>query len=123
MDAVEDAEAVRTDVQLIHSLPSGWQAGHHRVVFIISRILHAVVLLVMSFSNLSLFSFLLFPSACADPFTSTEAVDDSIPNLNPFLTKPVDAVHLPVVSSDGVSFSSRTPSHEMFGGKKIYYFI
>ncbi|XP_036381044.1 phosphatidylinositol binding clathrin assembly protein a isoform X7 [Megalops cyprinoides] len=51
-----------------------------------------------------------------DPFTSTEAVDDSIPNLNPFLTKPVvDAVHLPVVSSDGVSFSSRTPSHEMFG--------
>uniref|UniRef100_A0A8C1G4I1 Phosphatidylinositol-binding clathrin assembly protein n=1 Tax=Cyprinus carpio TaxID=7962 RepID=A0A8C1G4I1_CYPCA len=52
-----------------------------------------------------------------DPFTSTEAVDDSIPNLNPFLTKPVvDPVHLPVVSSDAVSFSSRTPSHEMFGG-------
>ncbi|XP_066555553.1 phosphatidylinositol binding clathrin assembly protein a isoform X4 [Amia ocellicauda] len=51
-----------------------------------------------------------------DPFTSTEAVDDSIPNLNPFLTKPVvDAVHLPVVSSDAVSFSSRTPTHEMFG--------
>ncbi|XP_016085141.1 phosphatidylinositol-binding clathrin assembly protein-like [Sinocyclocheilus grahami] len=49
-----------------------------------------------------------------DPFTSTEAVDDSIPNLNPFLTKP-DPVHLPVVSSDAVSFSSRTPSHEMFG--------
>ncbi|KAI2659763.1 Phosphatidylinositol-binding clathrin assembly protein [Labeo rohita] len=51
-----------------------------------------------------------------DPFTSTEAVDDSIPNLNPFLTKAVvDPVHLPVVSSDAVSFSSRTPSHEMFG--------
>uniref|UniRef100_A0A8C1TDS6 Phosphatidylinositol-binding clathrin assembly protein n=1 Tax=Cyprinus carpio TaxID=7962 RepID=A0A8C1TDS6_CYPCA len=51
-----------------------------------------------------------------DPFTSTEAVDDSIPNLNPFLTKQVvDPVHLPVVSSDAVSFSSRTPSHEMFG--------
>uniref|UniRef100_A0A8C2DZF9 Phosphatidylinositol-binding clathrin assembly protein n=1 Tax=Cyprinus carpio TaxID=7962 RepID=A0A8C2DZF9_CYPCA len=51
-----------------------------------------------------------------DPFTSTEAVDDSIPNLNPFLTKPVvDPVHLPVVSSDAVSFSSRTPTHEMFG--------
>uniref|UniRef100_A0A8C1TDV8 Phosphatidylinositol-binding clathrin assembly protein n=1 Tax=Cyprinus carpio TaxID=7962 RepID=A0A8C1TDV8_CYPCA len=50
-----------------------------------------------------------------DPFTSTEAVDDSIPNLNPFLTKQVvDPVHLPVVSSDAVSFSSRTPSHEMF---------
>ncbi|XP_073686116.1 phosphatidylinositol binding clathrin assembly protein a isoform X6 [Garra rufa] len=51
-----------------------------------------------------------------DPFTSTEAVDDSISNLNPFLTKAVvDPVHLPVVSSDAVSFSSRTPSHEMFG--------
>ncbi|XP_052464052.1 phosphatidylinositol-binding clathrin assembly protein isoform X3 [Carassius gibelio] len=49
-----------------------------------------------------------------DPFTSTEAVDDSIPNLNPFLTKIVDPVHLPVVSSDAVSFSFRTPSHEMF---------
>ncbi|XP_031682716.1 phosphatidylinositol binding clathrin assembly protein a isoform X8 [Oncorhynchus kisutch] len=49
-----------------------------------------------------------------DPFTSTEAVDDSIPNFNPFLSHPVvDAVHLPVDSSDGVS--SRTPSHEMFG--------
>ncbi|XP_041089000.1 phosphatidylinositol binding clathrin assembly protein a isoform X2 [Polyodon spathula] len=51
-----------------------------------------------------------------DPFTSTDAVDDSIPNLNPFLTQPVvEASHLPVVSSDAVSFSSRTPSHEMFG--------
>ncbi|XP_070305409.1 phosphatidylinositol-binding clathrin assembly protein isoform X8 [Salvelinus sp. IW2-2015] len=49
-----------------------------------------------------------------DPFSSTEAVDDSIPNFNPFLSHPVvDAVHLPVESSDGVS--SRTPSHEMFG--------
>ncbi|XP_036391973.1 phosphatidylinositol binding clathrin assembly protein b isoform X11 [Megalops cyprinoides] len=52
-----------------------------------------------------------------DPLASAEAVDDSIPNLNPFLAKPaVDATHLPVVSSDAVSFSSRTPSHEMFGG-------
>lgn len=86
-----------------------------------SRVLHAV-LVAMSSSNISLFSFLLFPSACIDPFTSTEAVDDSIPNLNPFLTKPVvDAVHLPVVSSDGVSFSSRTPSHEMFGGKNPFF--
>ncbi|XP_063059745.1 phosphatidylinositol binding clathrin assembly protein a isoform X3 [Engraulis encrasicolus] len=51
-----------------------------------------------------------------DPFTSSDAVDDSIPNLNPFLTNAVvDDFHLPVVSSDGVSFSSRTPSHEMFG--------
>ncbi|XP_061072661.1 phosphatidylinositol binding clathrin assembly protein b isoform X3 [Conger conger] len=51
-----------------------------------------------------------------DPFTSTEAVDDPVPNLNPFLTKhAVDGAHLPVVSSDAVSFSTRTPSHEMFG--------
>ncbi|XP_074535271.1 phosphatidylinositol binding clathrin assembly protein b isoform X7 [Halichoeres trimaculatus] len=57
-------------------------------------------------------------TAWADPFTSAEAGDDSMPNLNPFLSKlVVDATHLPVVSSDGVSFSSRTSSgHEMFGG-------
>ncbi|XP_043974522.1 phosphatidylinositol binding clathrin assembly protein b isoform X4 [Gambusia affinis] len=55
-------------------------------------------------------------TAWADPFTSTEAGDDSMPNLNPFLSKlVVDATHLPVVSSDGVSFSSRTSGHEMFG--------
>ncbi|XP_041734403.2 phosphatidylinositol-binding clathrin assembly protein isoform X8 [Coregonus clupeaformis] len=49
----------------------------------------------------------------ADPFTSAEAGDDSMPNLNPFLSKVVDAAaHLPVGSSDGVSYSSRT--HEMF---------
>ncbi|XP_018555922.1 phosphatidylinositol binding clathrin assembly protein b isoform X4 [Lates calcarifer] len=56
-------------------------------------------------------------AAWADPFTSAEAGDDSMPNLNPFLSKlVVDATHLPVVSSDGVSFSSRTSGHEMFGG-------
>ncbi|CAM9192320.1 unnamed protein product [Lampetra planeri] len=56
-------------------------------------------------------------TAWADPFTSAEAGDDSIPNLNPFLSKlVVDATHLPVMSSDGVSFSSRTSGHEMFGG-------
>ncbi|XP_076590512.1 phosphatidylinositol binding clathrin assembly protein b isoform X9 [Chaetodon auriga] len=56
-------------------------------------------------------------TAWADPFTSAEAGDDSMPNLNPFLSKlVVDATHLPVVSSDGVSFSSRTSGHEMFGG-------
>uniref|UniRef100_A0A667XDS3 Phosphatidylinositol-binding clathrin assembly protein n=1 Tax=Myripristis murdjan TaxID=586833 RepID=A0A667XDS3_9TELE len=56
-------------------------------------------------------------TAWADPFTSAEAGDDSMPNLNPFLSKlVVDAAHLPVVSSDGVSFSSRTSGHEMFGG-------
>ncbi|XP_068440509.1 phosphatidylinositol binding clathrin assembly protein b isoform X10 [Clinocottus analis] len=55
-------------------------------------------------------------TAWADPFTSAEAGDESMPNLNPFLSKlVVDATHLPVVSSDGVSFSSRTSGHEMFG--------
>uniref|UniRef100_A0A672FRG2 Phosphatidylinositol-binding clathrin assembly protein n=1 Tax=Salarias fasciatus TaxID=181472 RepID=A0A672FRG2_SALFA len=56
-------------------------------------------------------------TAWADPFTSAEAGDESMPNLNPFLSKlVVDATHLPVVSSDGVNFSSRTSAHEMFGG-------
>ncbi|KAM4628237.1 phosphatidylinositol binding clathrin assembly protein b isoform 3-T3 [Polymixia lowei] len=56
-------------------------------------------------------------TAWADPFTSAEVGDDSMPNLNPFLSKlVVDAAHVPVVSSDGVSFSSRTSGHEMFGG-------
>ncbi|XP_077578466.1 phosphatidylinositol binding clathrin assembly protein b isoform X9 [Stigmatopora nigra] len=55
-------------------------------------------------------------TAWADPFTSTEAGDESMPNLNPFLSKlVVDASHLPVVSSDDVSFSTRTSAHEMFG--------
>lgn len=62
-------------------------------------------------------------SACIDPFTSAEAGDDSMPNLNPFLSKLViDATHLPVVSSDGVSFSSRTSAHEMFGGNDSFCF-
>ncbi|XP_026867541.1 phosphatidylinositol binding clathrin assembly protein b isoform X2 [Electrophorus electricus] len=55
------------------------------------------------------------PTPWGDPFSSSEAVDDSIPSLNPFLTKlVVDPTHLPVVSSDGVSFS-RTSGHEIFG--------
>ncbi|XP_051973925.1 phosphatidylinositol-binding clathrin assembly protein-like isoform X9 [Xyrauchen texanus] len=64
-------------------------------------------------SSQSLSTGLPLTNTWGDPFTSTEAFEDSIPNLNPFLTKPVvDAV----VSSDAVSFSSRTPSHELFGG-------
>uniref|UniRef100_H2SMH5 Phosphatidylinositol binding clathrin assembly protein b n=1 Tax=Takifugu rubripes TaxID=31033 RepID=H2SMH5_TAKRU len=60
-------------------------------------------------------------TAWTDPFTSAEAGDDSMPNLNPFLSKlVVDASNLPVVSSDGVSFSSRTSSHEMFGGNRSF---
>uniref|UniRef100_A0A8D0DF23 Phosphatidylinositol-binding clathrin assembly protein n=1 Tax=Sander lucioperca TaxID=283035 RepID=A0A8D0DF23_SANLU len=62
-------------------------------------------------------------TAWADPFTSAEAGDESMPNLNPFLSKlVVDATHLPVVSSDGVSFSSRTPGHEVFGGNDSFCF-
>lgn len=46
-----------------------------------------------------------------------------MPNLNPFLSKSVvDAAHLPVVSSDGVSFSSKTSGHEMFGGNESFCF-
>uniref|UniRef100_A0A7N6ALK8 Phosphatidylinositol-binding clathrin assembly protein n=1 Tax=Anabas testudineus TaxID=64144 RepID=A0A7N6ALK8_ANATE len=57
------------------------------------------------------------------PFTSAEAGDDSMPNLNPFLSKlVVDATHLPVMSSDGVSFSSRTSGHEVFGGNDSFCF-
>uniref|UniRef100_A0A672FQ95 Phosphatidylinositol-binding clathrin assembly protein-like n=1 Tax=Salarias fasciatus TaxID=181472 RepID=A0A672FQ95_SALFA len=60
-------------------------------------------------------------TAWADPFTSAEAGDESMPNLNPFLSKlVVDATHLPVVSSDGVNFSSRTSAHEMFGGNDSF---
>nr|XP_033952962.1 phosphatidylinositol binding clathrin assembly protein b isoform X12 [Pseudochaenichthys georgianus] len=59
-------------------------------------------------------------TAWADPFTSAEAGDESMPNLNPFLSKiVVEATHLPVVSSDGVSFPSRTSGHEMFGAVSI----
>lgn len=73
---------------------------------------------------LSTLFFLSLSSACVDPFTSAEAGDDSMPNLNPFLSKlVVDATHLPVVSSDGVSFSSRTSSHEMFGGNRSFWFF
>uniref|UniRef100_A0A7N8XZ42 Phosphatidylinositol-binding clathrin assembly protein n=1 Tax=Mastacembelus armatus TaxID=205130 RepID=A0A7N8XZ42_9TELE len=62
-------------------------------------------------------------TAWADPFTSADAGDDSMPNLNPFLSKlVVDPTHLPVVSSDGVSFSSRTSGHEMFGGNDSFCF-
>ncbi|XP_025049413.1 phosphatidylinositol-binding clathrin assembly protein isoform X10 [Alligator sinensis] len=49
------------------------------------------------------------------PFSATvDAVDDAIPSLNPFLTKTNDAIHLSVVSSDVPTFTTRTPTHEMF---------
>ncbi|XP_007490901.1 phosphatidylinositol-binding clathrin assembly protein isoform X3 [Monodelphis domestica] len=42
-----------------------------------------------------------------------DAVDDAIPSLNPFLTKSSGDVHLPI-SSDVSTFTTRTPTHEMF---------
>ncbi|XP_031439716.1 phosphatidylinositol binding clathrin assembly protein b isoform X2 [Clupea harengus] len=55
-------------------------------------------------------------SGWGDPFSSSEAVDDAIPNLNPFLSKlVVEAAPAPVVSPEGLSFSSRTAGHDMFG--------
>ncbi|XP_076605997.1 phosphatidylinositol binding clathrin assembly protein a isoform X2 [Chaetodon auriga] len=55
-------------------------------------------------------------STWGDPFTSAaEAVEESPPMSNPFLTLPVvDAVHLSTASSDAGSLSSWTPSHEVF---------
>lgn len=54
---------------------------------------------------------------CTDPFSATiDAVDDAIPSLNPFLTKSSGDVHLPI-SSDVSTFTTRTPTHEMFVGK------
>ncbi|NXE10179.1 PICAL protein, partial [Lophotis ruficrista] len=55
-------------------------------------------------------------STWGDPFSAAvDSVDDAIPNLNPFLTKTNDAAHLSV-SSDVSTFTSRTPTHEMFVG-------
>uniref|UniRef100_A0A8D2ZQH3 Phosphatidylinositol-binding clathrin assembly protein n=1 Tax=Scophthalmus maximus TaxID=52904 RepID=A0A8D2ZQH3_SCOMX len=51
-----------------------------------------------------------------DPFTyAAEAVEESTPNSNPFMTRPVvDAVHPSTVSSDAGGPSPRTPSDEVF---------
>uniref|UniRef100_A0A671VBG4 Phosphatidylinositol-binding clathrin assembly protein n=1 Tax=Sparus aurata TaxID=8175 RepID=A0A671VBG4_SPAAU len=50
-------------------------------------------------------------------FTSAaEAVEESIPNFNSLLKRPVvDAVHPSTASSDSGTLSSRTPSHEVLG--------
>ncbi|XP_059502554.1 phosphatidylinositol binding clathrin assembly protein a isoform X5 [Stegostoma tigrinum] len=50
----------------------------------------------------------------ADPFSSSGAGDEAIPSLNPFLTKPDEVLNTTVAFSDGVTFTSRTHSHEMF---------
>lgn len=51
-----------------------------------------------------------------DPFSATvDAVDDAIPNLNPFITSSGD-VYLPI-PADVPTFTTRTPTHEMFVGK------
>uniref|UniRef100_A0A8C8EZ82 Phosphatidylinositol-binding clathrin assembly protein n=1 Tax=Oncorhynchus tshawytscha TaxID=74940 RepID=A0A8C8EZ82_ONCTS len=97
----------------------------HSIVYYLlpCSVLRALPLFLLSDSDVLLFfsfvSSFFLSSACLDPFTSAEAGDDSMPNLNPFLSKVVvdAAAHLPVVSSDGVSYSSRTSGHEMFSGK------
>uniref|UniRef100_A0A8C8EZ72 Phosphatidylinositol-binding clathrin assembly protein n=1 Tax=Oncorhynchus tshawytscha TaxID=74940 RepID=A0A8C8EZ72_ONCTS len=96
----------------------------HSIVYYLlpCSVLRALPLFLLSDSDVLLFfsfvSSFFLSSACLDPFTSAEAGDDSMPNLNPFLSKVVvdAAAHLPVVSSDGVSYSSRTSGHEMFSG-------
>ncbi|XP_051881539.1 phosphatidylinositol binding clathrin assembly protein a isoform X7 [Pristis pectinata] len=49
-----------------------------------------------------------------DPFSTSDAADEAIPSLNPFLTKADEVVNTTVAFSDGVIFTSRTHSHEMF---------
>ncbi|GCC22387.1 hypothetical protein chiPu_0000774 [Chiloscyllium punctatum] len=49
-----------------------------------------------------------------DPFSSSGAGDEVIPSLNPFLTKADEVLNTTVAFSDGVTFTSRTHSHEMF---------
>ncbi|XP_048454439.1 phosphatidylinositol binding clathrin assembly protein a isoform X9 [Rhincodon typus] len=49
-----------------------------------------------------------------DPFSSSGAGDEAIPSLNPFLTKPDEVLNTTVAFSDGVTYTSRTHSHEMF---------
>ncbi|XP_072899498.1 phosphatidylinositol binding clathrin assembly protein a isoform X17 [Hemitrygon akajei] len=50
-----------------------------------------------------------------DPFSTSDAADEAIPSLNPFLTKADEVLNTTVAFSDGVIFTSRTHSHEMFG--------
>ncbi|XP_060159845.1 phosphatidylinositol-binding clathrin assembly protein isoform X3 [Globicephala melas] len=57
----------------------------------------------------------VLPMSAASQVASTwgDAVDDAIPSLNPFLTKSSGDVH-PPISSDVSTFTTRTPTHEMF---------
>ncbi|KAM5224896.1 phosphatidylinositol-binding clathrin assembly protein isoform 3-T3 [Hipposideros larvatus] len=57
----------------------------------------------------------VLPMSTASQVANTwgDAVDDAIPSLNPFLTKSSGDVHLPI-SSDVSTFTTRTPTHEMF---------
>lgn len=57
------------------------------------------------------------------PFTSAEAMEETIPNSNPFFTLPVHAVHSSTASSDAGSLSSRTLSYEVLGGRVLLHFL
>ncbi|XP_069747035.1 phosphatidylinositol binding clathrin assembly protein a isoform X19 [Narcine bancroftii] len=49
-----------------------------------------------------------------DPFSTSDAADEALPSLNPFLTKTDEVLNATVAFSEGVIFTSRTHSHEMF---------
>ncbi|XP_078258780.1 phosphatidylinositol binding clathrin assembly protein a isoform X3 [Rhinoraja longicauda] len=49
-----------------------------------------------------------------DPFSTSDAADETIPSLNPFLAKADEVLNTTVAFSDGVIYTSRTHSHEMF---------
>ncbi|XP_055493197.1 phosphatidylinositol binding clathrin assembly protein a isoform X3 [Leucoraja erinacea] len=49
-----------------------------------------------------------------DPFSSSDAAEETIPSLNPFLVKADEVLNTTVAFSDGVIYTSRTHSHEMF---------
>ncbi|XP_032878373.1 phosphatidylinositol-binding clathrin assembly protein isoform X6 [Amblyraja radiata] len=49
-----------------------------------------------------------------DPFSTSDAADETIPSLNPFLVKADEVLNTTVAFSDGVIYTSRTHSHEMF---------
>lgn len=56
-----------------------------------------------------------------DPFSSSDAAEETIPSLNPFLVKADEVLNTTVAFSDGVIYTSRTHSHEMFGNKLTIY--
>uniref|UniRef100_A0A3Q3JXD5 Phosphatidylinositol-binding clathrin assembly protein n=1 Tax=Monopterus albus TaxID=43700 RepID=A0A3Q3JXD5_MONAL len=91
----------------------------HVILYVCFNISLTFLILLPSIISLFLLHFSCPPLLpYSQPCTSAvEAVEESIPNSNPFLTLPVvDVFQLSTSSSDPGSLSSRTPSHEVFGG-------